>query len=350
MRQIAVDLGIPQKEFRARLRAVYNNTGAIVIKLPGDEKLEKDLSANWPGVTYHVLDAEGDHFFRRAAEVFFAEMSQILPNRSTRRPFRIGVVSGRTTGGMIEAICNINQNWGDLMPLERLPQEIFIYALNVSQIDGYDHLKGNANVLAYQLAHRFRTEVKQSKVEAYGLSAKLLQTKQEVQRSDCTAETRAVLKYTDPERLRASLEAQGEKGVEQLPAKSQLDVVITGVGSIEDSLFREYLTANSFDVDRLQKVQWVVGDIAYCPVTRVGEPQTLSKDNQEWEFYRAISLEVLREMSQEDDKKVLVVAIDTPESKKTNIIHAAIAESAKFCNVLITDVTTADTLKIKLGR
>jgi hypothetical protein len=352
MNSIADNLGIRPALFRSRLRAAYVS-GAIVLKLPRSTGLARVLADTWPSVIYHVLNAEGDHFFPGSAEVFFEEISTLLRQRVERSYLRIGVVSGRTSGKMIESICNIDKSWYDLMPCDLLPPKIFIYALNVSQIDGYRHLAGNANILAYQLAHSFSTKVKNCQVEAYGLSATLLQTKEEVQRTDCAKETRVVLRQTDPKRLAASLAAQDKSTDEILPTESQLDIVITGVGSIHDSLFRVYC-GTEFNIDKLQKEELVVGDIAYCPVTRMGEPRVLRDENDaEWEFYRAISLEVLREMSSNPNKRVIVVARserdnnDENRGRKTDIIHAAIA--AKLCNVVITDSFTADDLRKRLS-
>ncbi len=349
MPTIVKELGITLAELRARLRDAYKNN-TIVFKPPTNGKLEQRLTEKWPNVQYHVLNARGEHFFRGSANVFFHHMQAVLERRDKEKPLRIGVVSGRTTGGMIEAMCNTKKSWGDLMPLDLLPDEICIYALNVSQLERYDQLKGNANVLAYELARRFTSEVKSKKVEAYGLSAALLQTKDEVHRTDCAPETRLLLKYTDPNRLHASLTALNKPVEEGLPKESQLDIVITGVGSIRDSLFKQYCEANGFDIDRLQAEQLIVGDIAYCPVTRTGEPRKLyDKDRRECEFYRAVSLEVLREMSSDPYKRVILVARNTRESNKTDPIHAAITKDAHFCNVFITDDTTAHDLYIKLG-
>jgi DNA-binding transcriptional regulator LsrR (DeoR family) len=351
MPSIAEKLGLTQAKFRKRLRDAYENNSIIIVP-PESYQRANQLSNNWSNIKYHVLVAEGDHFFSSAANIFFEELNQVLKKRSQsvkNKPLRIGVVSGKTSGGMIEAICNIKSSWSKYLRLDLLPTEIFIYALNVSQTDGYDQLKGNANILAYQLAHRFLLEARQNKVEAYGLSATLLQTEEEAQRSDCKKETRVILRQTDPVRLKKSLESQNLEDTD-LPNTSQLDFVITGVGSIDSSLFREYSDAYEFDIEHLKK-QLVVGDIAYCPLDRTGNLQNLlDKSKKEWEFYRAISLDVLQEISADPAKKVIVVARNSAYQTKTDIIHAAIyrdGEHGPYCNVLITDEPTAKQLLLK---
>jgi DNA-binding transcriptional regulator LsrR (DeoR family) len=354
MQGIAEGLGLTLAQFRNRLRGAYANNSIIIVP-PENRKRMEQLSEKFPGIEHHVLVAQGDHFFSSAAHVFFEELNHILeerPKSVKREPLRIGVVSGRTSGGMVEAICSVRSNWwSSYLRTDLLPPEIFIYALNVSQTDGYDQLKGNANILAYQLAHRFLLETKQKKVEAYGLSATLLQTREQAQSSDCKKETSVILRQTDPVRLKKSLASQGEKDT-SLPEKSQLDLVITGVGSIDSSLFRDYSKAYSLDIDHL-KEQRVAGDIAYCPLDRAGNLQDLlDKDKQKWEFYRAISLDVLQEISANPAKRVIVVARNFGENTKTDIIHAVIYKHKKhgpYCNVLITDDGTAEELVIKFG-
>ena len=342
---IARDLKISQAQFRKQLRQEFTN-GSITIKMPRNADLETKLSASWPKVTHYVLNAEDAMFFEGAAGVFFDEMRDVLTDRDPAKPFRIGVVSGRTTGGMIEAIVNIPK-WRTLVPVGKFPHSIATFALNVSQTEGFDELRGNANVLAYELARKISEQVKASTVEAYGLSGALLQTKQEVRRTDCSSETSAVLRFTDPARLAESQSAEDRKIDEDLPKQSQLDVVITGVGSITDSLFGRYSEANGIDTTKLID-QGIVGDIAYCPVTRIGESLKLrNKDGDEVEFYRAVSLEVLKKMSESLAKKVVVVARNARDSSKIHPIHAAI--SARLCNVLITDGETARKLHRALG-
>jgi DNA-binding transcriptional regulator LsrR (DeoR family) len=353
MPTIAQDLHISQAVFRHRLREAYE-AGAILFRMPRNRNRAQKLLEQWPNVRYYVLDSEGDLFYRGAAEVFFDEMRGLLHDwDDENRPLRLGVVSGRTTGGMIEAICSVGKPWRELMPLERLPRKTCVYALNVSQTDGYSHLRGNASVLAFELARRLSSEVRATHydstrtIEAYGLSADLLQQRDEAMRTDCSPQVKAVLRDTDPCRLRQSMERQGEQADAELASKSQLDVVITGAGSIGDSLFTDYCEQHRFPVAELRNQKNVVGDIAYNPVTRTGNLVVLTdQDGKEYVFYSAISLQVLTEMSSDPLKRVMLVARG---KSKIDPIHAAIAPDAHLCNVLITDVETAYNLSIEYG-
>ena len=62
MPRIAKKLNINLAELRKRVRDAYKNN-AIVIKAPKSEDWANTLSEKWPGVTYHVLNAIGEHFF-----------------------------------------------------------------------------------------------------------------------------------------------------------------------------------------------------------------------------------------------------------------------------------------------
>ena len=112
MPQIAKKLGLTLAKFRKRLRDAYDNN-SIVIVPPENYQRANKLSEIWQGVKYHVLVASGEHYFSSAASVFFEELNQVLkgrPKADKKKPLRIGVVSGKTSGGMIEAICNIKSN------------------------------------------------------------------------------------------------------------------------------------------------------------------------------------------------------------------------------------------------
>jgi len=349
MKSIAKELNIEFGQFRNKLRDAYEQNYILINPPENKNKIEK-LNSTWPKVKHHVLNASGDHFFRYTQGVFFKELGDLLNERdmhSSKKPLCIGVVSGRTSGGMIESICNMNDTWGSYIRLDLLPKEINIYALNVSQTDGYDQLRGNANILTYQLAHRFQAEVAQSKVEAFGLSAALLQSKKERQKTDCSKVMSELLKKTDPNRLASSLKAQKQDTPSDLPEESQLDMIITGVGSLADSFFVGYCRANEFELDQFH-MHHIAGDIAYNPVDNIGEPKhLLNKKGETCEFYCAVSLEVLREMSYSSSKRVIVVARNSKTSKKIDIIHAAIYGDHPLCDVLITDDETAEGLFAK---
>lgn len=320
---------------------------AIVVSSPRDSVLQDDLNKRWIGPRYYVLNVEDDDlFFQGAAEVFFEELRDLLDYHPRTQPLHLGIVSGRTTGGMIEAICGLE--WKQYVRRDSIPQKVNIYALNVSQTTGYSELRGNANVLTFLLARSFQKECPKSSVEAFGLSTELLQTISEAYKSDSRPQTRALIEHTDPARLRKSLESlgQGKETLTKLSQESELDMVITGVGSIKDSLFKTYCEQNGFDMEHLETQERIVGDIAYSPVTRIGEPRVLTKDEEQYVFYNAVSLDVLRQMSNAPrHKKVILVARNTPESNKVDPIYAAIGHRHhQYCNVLLSDHSTAKSI------
>lgn len=341
--KIAEELGIKPARLRDAIRQAYGE-GAITIQTPEVRSLRDKLNENWRGPRYHVLRAD-DHrfFFEGAATVFLRELDDVLSKHKGDSVFNVGIVSGRTTGGVVERLCS--QDWSKHLRREKLPTKINVFALNVSQTSGFQELSGNANILAFQFARKLIEECPAgSKIEAFGLSTELLQTLDERAISDIRPQTRNVLAYTNPERLRRSLESRGEDVTDEIPEVSQLDVIITGVGTIRDSLFRDYCSYYDVDINHLKNVQHIVGDIAYCPVTRVGEHRQLSKNNSEYQFYSAVSLDVLAYLSSQKDKRVILVARNAPERDKVDPIHAAIAGATQYCNVLITDHETADKL------
>ncbi|QDT94843.1 sugar-binding transcriptional regulator [Gimesia aquarii] len=341
--KIAQEMGIKPAKLRDTIRLAYLE-GAITIQTPEVRSLRDKLNENWPGPRYHVLRAD-DHrfFFKGAATVFLRELDDVLTQREADPVLNVGIVSGRTTGGVVDSLCSLD--WSKYLRRERFPPRVNVFALNVSQTSGFTELSGNANVLAFQLARKFADECSTgAKIEAFGLSTELLQTLDERTNSDIRPQTRNVLMYTNPERLRRSLELRGEQISSEVPSESQLDVIITGVGTICDSLFRDYCSYYKVNIDYLRNVQHIVGDIAYCPVTRVGEHRQLSKNDSEYQFYSAVSLDVLGQISSQKTKKVILVARNAPERDKVDPIHAAIAGATQYCNVLITDHETADKL------
>jgi DNA-binding transcriptional regulator LsrR (DeoR family) len=343
MPKIARDLGISRRDVIAGLRKAFED-GAIVVHTPENRELRDRMTLAWKGPTYHVLNAVDEPTFSSgAADVFFTELDSLLRKREFGKDLHIGIVGGQTTGDMIEALCAPG-SWQNRFKSDSLPETIFVYALNVSQTSGYDHLKGNANILAFQLAKKLKDEFSRLTIHVLGLSTDLLQKKEDAQRSDIQPQTRRVLGHTDPDRLRASWKSQKLPDTEALPQESKLDIVITGVGSIKSSLFREYCKESDFDPDELAKNEKIVGDIAYCPVDLLGEPKQLLRNGEEWVFYSAVSLDVLTRMSASSDKKVILVARNSGARNKVAPIHAAIGGDKQHCNVLISDSLTCDEL------
>jgi DNA-binding transcriptional regulator LsrR (DeoR family) len=340
--KIAKTLKMGQGKVRSLLRKAYRE-GAIIVRTAENKKLRGQLGQAWGGPTYHVLNAEdAAAFFRGAADVFFQELNQLIRKRPQGRPLHIGIVSGQTTGGMVEVL--YHASWKNRFQSDRLPKDINVYALNASQTNSYEELQGNANVLALELTRKLRKVLGEShSVKVLGLSTNVLQARDEARLTDIHPHTQKVLMHTDPVRLRASLEADNQQIQSDIPSTTELDIVITGVGSIKDSLFRTYCEEYKFDL-KLALDDGIVGDIAYCPVDRYGKPRVLRKDNKEYEFYSAVSLNVLTELSKSSDKKVILLARNSAASNKVEPIHAAIGGEHQHCNVLVTDHVTAKEL------
>jgi DNA-binding transcriptional regulator LsrR (DeoR family) len=352
LQKIGNRLGLSKRDLLANLRAAFQ-AGAIVVHTPENKELRDRMNQAWGGPRYHVLNSVDEPTFSSgAADVFFSELDSLLVKRpyNVDKPLHIGIVGGQTTGEMINALCGA-ASWQNRFKSDSLPKAIKVYALNVSQTIGIRELSGNANILAHQLAKKLKEELTQLNIEVdvHGLSTDLLQLKEEAQRSDIKPTTRRVLQQTDPNRLRASLESQKQSVPQTLAQESELDVVITGVGSIRSSLFKDYCQQSGFDPDELVRSEKIVGDIAYCPVNLLGEPQQMIRDGQEYIFYSAVSLEVLSRMAASPYKKVILVARNSGDRNKVDPIHAAIGGKIPHCNVLITDRFTCDQLLKKHG-
>jgi len=68
---------------------------------------------------------------------------------------RIGIVSGQTTRGTIEAMCNLP--WDQYIDSAWLPRNVYCYTLKISQMQKLRELRGNANTLACSLARKFQS-------------------------------------------------------------------------------------------------------------------------------------------------------------------------------------------------
>jgi hypothetical protein len=77
------------------------------------------------------------------------------------------------------------------------------------------------------------------------------------------------LKIVDPSRIRHK-----EKGPQQINSnnKTQLDIVLTGVGSTEISVFTQ-----AIDFENIDAPTSIVGDVAYIPVDKQGKPLRLTR-------------------------------------------------------------------------
>jgi len=357
-RQIEREHGLKRESLQRRFKEAHGS-GFVKTNPPHDREAAAKLVKAWGNCRYYCLNANDDtYFFNWAARVFLEELDDLL-KKLDKETLNIGVVSGRTTGRMIQAVSSMS--WYDnIIQLNRVPGKVGIYALNVTQTYEYEQLEGNSNVLAWQLARKFREVCPEREIEAYGLSTDLFQSYEDSRKSDTRPLTKEVIEVTDPERLGASLaaqevseesspmlESQGRAGDEEPPPAAQspmgsadeterdvttdLDLVITGVGPWGDSLFRRYCQENEIEIG-----EDIVGDIAYWPVNRWGDQVEMMKDGRKYVFYSAIRLDVLKSMVNARTKKVIAIARGP---KKVKAIYAAVRKP--YCDVLITDAETA---------
>ncbi len=117
---------------------------------------------------------------------------------------------------------------------------------------------------------------------------------------------------------------------------THLDIVISGVGAPDNSVFSDVLRLNEID-----RPKGIVGDIAFWPVDINGKPLKLVRDGVEYQIYCEIDLTKMRELVARGSV-VMVIARNSRRGKsadKTNAIRAAIR--GNYVNVMFTDEDTA---------
>ena len=306
LRKIAKELGVDHKTIRRGLKDAVA-LGSIRISEPTDEAVEAAMGTAWHGPQYHALNVDDSTlFYFGAAEIFLERLNDLLKMRSSSSPLAIGIVSGSTVGKTLAAMCKMK--WDSRLRKDILPEKLSVYALNVSHTHGFSELGNNATILAYELARKFNDECPGMEVEAYGLPAELFQTTDAAQITDVGPEIQKVLEVTDPVRLAKSLADQqrgGDAGT--LKSESQLDVIITGVGGLTESLFTTYCGQHKIEIKDLKEHGHVVGDIAYWPVTKRGELYSLEDQDNKYVFYSAVSLDVLKSLSDNPNRRVVLI-------------------------------------------
>lgn len=326
-----------------------------------------------------VRGNDSQRFARAAAADFIRTIARIGYDAGTGRPRRtlnVGIVSGTTTGSVIEAASQLNWEADVGVSPADLPSRIRIFALNVC-LTGPEHLHGNATVLAERLAATINAMTgrntkgsgEQSQSEntkcalPYGLSAPLFMRVDDIEKISSEPQTYEVVRFTEPYRVRAKIsddktltnDFHSELGTldESSQNKSLLDIVLLGVGekppaneptsrssSIFSSLATEYGLTLSEDI---------VGDLAFTAINRFGEPipLRLSKggSSDSFLFFSAVRPEVLREMSLDSQKAVILVAQHSPGKNKVPAIYASVrGEGKKYVSHLVIDQKTAEEL------
>jgi hypothetical protein len=204
---------------------------------------------------------------------------------------------------------------------------INIAALNVTPVDGWE-LEGNANIAVLRLAEMIRDRLPKCTVTPYGLSSTLVVSEAELDREDISQSNKKVLELADPDRLKAG-------------AKSGLDLVITGVGTPANSVFKRVL-----DAERIKSPKEMVGDVAFWPVDREGNPLALTRmatdgGEETCLIYSAIRLRTLQQLVKSGAKVVLIARNKRRSDPvdKTEAILAAV--NGGYVSHFVTDMETA---------
>jgi hypothetical protein len=337
------------------------------------------------GLTVVAGGAE-DNFAEAAAEDLIRTLHRIgrikqTTPRGQKPVLNVGIVSGSTTGAVIRAATDRKMHWSrnlGINPTE-LP-DVRVFALNVC-LTVPEHLAGNSTILAYQLAEKINVEGNgKIKADPYGLSAPLLVKRDQLHEIDREPQTFDVVRYTEPYRVRETLQKLGLESSSLLPSATELDVVLTGVGEKppmdnasplsgvapeqpkpKGSIFYDLAKQFDFDMDAIVRRNRVVGDIAFTAISSDGQPVPLTKKRSvlddrsrsapdetpdvEYVFYSAVQLHVLEAMAGDVNKAVILVARHAEDKSKVPAIYASISgDRHRYASRLVIDEKTSEDL------
>ncbi|MBN2019718.1 MAG: hypothetical protein JW749_05780 [Sedimentisphaerales bacterium] len=333
------DLSGPNK-FLEILKEAYRQN-YIIIRSPIDELLCNRFR-QWVGlasnVAPYILKSNPDDrtFSLKAAETFMIYLRRLLLNDKIE-DVTIGVVSGSSTASLVEALVS-SSVWEEVIGTEEEKnirnKTINICALNANPVKGWE-LQADANIAVFRLAVLLKQKLidinvpeeknRKNTVEPMGITnSSLVIQDPSKSKKDISPIDQELLIITDPKRL------DGKKD------SSKLGIIITGIGSTEDSIFTQVMKKEGIVVPKE-----VVGDVAYAPVDKNGRELSLTKDGTSYSVYSAIRLVTLKELVN-SGSVVLLVARNSRRGKPTNktqAIRAAIR--GKYVNVICTDEETA---------
>ena len=335
LRQCARDCEMATAGFIDRIQEAYAE-GYLALKGKLAPTDAFDLQREWltkHGRNVSIRVAAGcpdnNMFAHIAAERLLTLLRGLLEDR-TRRRLTIGVVSGSSTGGTIEQLVG-SRLWDETAAgVDNAAKIIDVVALNVTPLDGWE-LEGNANIMVLRLAAFLRERLPNCTVTPYGLSSILVVSENELHVYDAIPSNKKVLELSDPERVRGG-------------KKSGLDLVVTGVGTPENSVFQQVLAAEGISV-----AKEMVGDVAFWPVDQAGNPLKLTRKGRKGRketclIYSAIRLKTFKELVESGAKVVLIARNkrrDQPVEKSAAILAAV---KGGYANHFITDGVTADSL------
>jgi len=373
LKEAAKDLSIAPTRFIQDLKNAYRRgflhlSGSENTVLPGpvSSKLSA-ISPNHRFVDSYVVDRCIDDraFAWSAAERVLSRLGGLL---STKDEVNIGLVSGSTTAQMGEQLV-AGPLWDVTMhdrPIRA--RRVNVLAVNITPLLGWD-LAYNANNTILQLAVLLRDRLADCdcEVKPYGLGSTLVAPESERERNDQDLANRQVLEYADPTRL----------GRDE---PSKLNLVITGVGCPESSVFTQVLEDASLEpYDPEGRDHDLVGDVAFSPVNkdgcelclrkrdrvsqrgsrakqpssrgkRAGRSLPRAKHGEEYFLYSALRLDAMRRLVEAGERVILIARnrrIGKQVDKTKSIVAAA---KGGYYNELITDAATGQALREQLSQ
>lgn len=315
-------------EFFSKMRLAYKRD-FIVIRCPIDRDM-CDAMQTWVPhrfkiATQVVIGNPDDHsFYLSAAEELLNLLRKPLLNKHVDT-ISIGIVSGSSTTSMVEHLVE-SGFWEQIIGGHEVrTKQINVLALNATPVVGWE-LKGNANIAVTRLSVMLQDKLPDCVVTPFGISTDLVVKYAGLQNVDNRPPNRSILEISDPERL-----------TPRSKRSSVLNLVITGVGTPENSVFKRVLDSEGIDVPKQ-----MVGDVACSPVDQNGTEVKLEKNDERYVVYSAISLKTMKYLASKDDTTVMLVARNSrrgQEVDKSKAIRAAIR--GKCINTIFTDANTA---------
>ncbi|MFN5798719.1 MAG: hypothetical protein ACK5AN_14420, partial [Planctomyces sp.] len=260
------------------------------------------------------------------------------------KTLNIGIVSGSTVQMVIDALCDSKDWYQDFGVEPGTFGDVAVFALNVCLTQG-NMLSCNANIITHRLSEKIREQMLKNKssgrVKPYGLSESLVVVHEERYAVDNGSETRKIIEVTQPGRLK-------ENPTDQDLAETSLHVVLTSVGSKDNSIFAQFKEQfREKNVHRLNNNR-VKGDVLYTPINEIGDEVVIEdQKNKRVRMYSALGLEALETMANDKTKAVVLVARQEEKNdSKAEAIYAALFADHKYASMLILDEKTA----MNLGR
>ena len=268
-------------------------------------------------------------FYMSAAEEFLKYLRNLLVDTS-KDTISIGIVSGSSTASLVDNLVESGL-WEEIIGGHIIgAKRINVVALNATPVYEWE-LAGNANISTLRLSLMLQEKLKTKDCEVmpFGISSDLVIRHAELEKIDKSTANRRVLEIAEPTRLKVQ-------------SPSRLNIVITGVGTPEDSVFRQVLES-----EQIPLPAGMVGDVAYWPVDEKGNELELRKKEKGISvrviIYSAINLKTMKKLVTEANCTLMLIARNSRRGKevdKTKAIRAAIYGNS--ANFIFTDQHTAE--------